>query len=272
VQPYGPPPSPYYPLPAYYPPPGSYPPYGFPYPVGPPPRIPRPRGVPRRAPFLAGAVGHFIGAGASIAFGLLMIFGFRFDSGGPVIFNIVGAVGGVILAAALDVQLAGFHGMWRNYGSLAGAAAVAYGFAALTIFEIASLLAPLAVEVRCDWGWCFTAVASWGWALVFAAYAMLGAMFIVQGSAFIVNRSFLGNPGGAVASGVLFIIAGSFIASFLFAVYGGFFILAPALIVGGIVLARAPLPLLPQGRPPWGPTAQPPRAPPGPTAPPGAGP
>jgi len=265
MQPYGPP------MPPYYAPPGYYPPYGYPNPYAvAPPRIPRPRGVPRRAPFLAGAVGHFIGAGASIAFGLLMIFGFRFDSGGPVIFNVLGAVGGSVLAAALFLQLIGFHGMWRNYGSMAGAAAIAYGFAALSIFVLASLLAPLAVEERCDWGWCFTVIASWGWALVLAAYAMLGAMFIVHGSAFIVNRFFLGNPGAAVASGVLFIIAGSFIASFLLAVYGGFFVLAPALIVGGVVLARAPLPSFPPGGHPWAPAAGPPVGPPGPMVPPGA--
>jgi len=93
---------------------------------------------------------------------------------------------------------------------------------------------------------------------------MLGTMFILEGCAFLVNRFFLGNPGGASAAGILSIIAGSFLASFILAVYSGFFVLAAALIVGGVVLARAPIPHPPY---PGQPAAPPPFAPSAPSPP-----
>lgn len=248
MQTYGPPPT------GYHPPPGYYPPYGLPYPfvLARPPRLPRPRGIPRRGWFLTGAVGQFIAAGLSITLGVLVLVAPRLGPGGwyPLMFTWLGAVVGAAFGSSLLVQILGFHGLWRNYGSLIGGAAVAYGFAAVAVFLLASLLAPLSIEQVCNPWWCFEQISSWGWALVLAAYAMLGAMFIVCGSAFIVNRFFLGNPGAAVASGILFIIAGSLLASFVMALYGGFFVLAPALIVGGVVLVRAPLPHVLAGRPP----------------------
>ena len=259
VQPPERPAPPYYGPQPYYGPPAYYPGYGYPQPYPhafAPPPIPRPRGVPTRAPFIIGAVGSFFAAGMSIAFGVLNMFAFWSPT--PFFFTLGGLIAGVILGVAVLLQLLGFHGMWRNYGSRMGAASMVYGFAAVAVFLLASLLGTLAVQMECNWGWCFAIVAWWGWALLLTAYAMMGALFIVQGTAFIVNRHFLGSGGAPVATGVLLIIAGSFLASFLLAVFGGFFVLAPAMIVGGIVLARARLPLMPMQALPRVPTMSPP--------------
>jgi len=107
-------------------------------------------------------VGHFIAAGTAVVFGVLLLFGFRFDAEGPFMFNVVGAASGAVLASTVSIQVLGFYGMWRNYGSLAAAAAFAFGLIASSLFAFASLLAPLAVSQRCDWGWCFTVIESWG--------------------------------------------------------------------------------------------------------------
>ncbi|HTD81278.1 MAG TPA: hypothetical protein VK723_03905, partial [Thermoplasmata archaeon] len=75
-----------------------------------------------------------------------------------------------------------------------------------------------------------------------AAWVLLGVMFILDGATFIVNRHFV-QPGAAIAAGVLFIIAGGFFCSIILASAGAV-VAMPALIIGGIVLASAPIPMM----------------------------
>jgi hypothetical protein len=153
---------------------------------------------------------------------------------------------GAALSAAFSVSLLlalfGFYGLWRNYGSAMGAAAFAYGLIAVIIFLVSSVLTLFAVQTICEFWGCYTIYASWGIVLLIASFVLLGVAFILDGVAFIVARRFTGLQGGAVAAGVLFIVGGSFVVSILLALFGGFFVLAPAFILGGLVLLRAPVP------------------------------
>jgi hypothetical protein len=153
---------------------------------------------------------------------------------------------GLALSAAFSVSLLlalfGFHGLWRNYGSAMGAATFAYGLIAIILFLVSSVLTLFAVQTICEFWGCYTIFASWGLILIIVSLVLLGVAFILDGVAFIVARRFTGLQGGAVAAGVLFIVGGSFVTSILLALFGGFFVLAPAFILGGIVLLRAPVP------------------------------
>ena len=88
--------------------------------------------------------------------------------------------------------------------------------------------------------------------IIFPSIVILGVMFILDGVAFIVVRHYT-NPGAAIAAGVLYIIAGGFVCSVLFAIIGGL-VLMPALIIGGIVLVNAPIPILYAPQAGYGPT------------------
>lgn len=222
------------------------PPYGRPgYPGAPwmKPQ-PMPRGPPTRAPFLAGAVGHFLAAGGAIAYGIGAVVAVS-----PGAFLILLAP---IFSGALLVQLPGFWGFRRNYGSRMGLATFVYGLAAVTFFLIVNIILVAVVP----------GVFLGGVPLVLfiAAFVTLGALFILQGVAFILVRRFVGSAGLSLATGILFIIAGSFIAVILGIVLGGFFLLVVPMIMGGITLLLAPVPSLPVQ---YGPgVAVPPTAPP----------
>jgi hypothetical protein len=136
----------------------------------------------------------------------------------------------IVMAVALVLQLIGFYGFWRNYGSRLGIAAFIFGLVATIVY-----LSTTALVVYFGGGF----------ALVFpyfAAWVLLGVMFILDGAAFIVNRHFV-LPGASIAAGVLFIIAGGLICSILLASAGAIVAMA-ALIIGGIVLASAPIPVM----------------------------
>jgi hypothetical protein len=81
-------------------------------------------------------------------------------------------------------------------------------------------------------------------------------MFILDGAAFIVNRHFV-LPGASIAAGVLFIIAGGLICSILLASAGAI-VAMPALIIGGIVLTSAPIPMMYAPPPEYAPPGAPP--------------
>ena len=187
---------------------------------------PRPRGIPNRSLFLVGAVGHFIAAGMAIPFALFTLgFGFGFFFG---FFSILAIVSGIMMGVALVIQLVGFYGFWRNYGSRLGLGTFVYGLAAT-----AFLLGATAIETFSrDRFLVF---------IIFPSVIALGVMFILDGTAFIVTRHYT-NPGASIAAGVLYIIAGAFVCSILFSLVGGL-VLMPALIIGGIVLVSAQIPV-----------------------------
>ena len=228
---YGPPPY------AGYAPPGGY------MLVAPPP-IPRPRGVPSRTPFVVGAVGHFFSAAMVIVYGVgsLWLVGLSYlYQGFPLMVVILAG----ILFAALVIHLVGFFGLWKNYGSGVGAGAFAYGLIAATMFLVTNVLSLFAVERTCYNyypPYCYERVASWWVAFAIASVVMLGVMFILDGVAFLVARRFTPIPGAGIAAGVLFIVGGSLVTSIIMATFGGFFVLVPAFIIGGVILLRAPLP------------------------------
>jgi len=84
---------------------------------------------------MAGAVGNFIAAGTSIpfaTFGLYLAFGFGFGFFGFFSFIALAAV--VLMSVALVIQLIGFYGFWKNYGSQMGIATFLFGLVAIGIF------------------------------------------------------------------------------------------------------------------------------------------
>lgn len=216
------------------------------------PAVPKPRGVPSRSPFLVGATGHFFAAAMCIVYGIaVLLLSFFFYFG----LSLIGLILEVILFVALVLHLVGFYGLWRNYGSGMAGATFAYGLVASIFFMVASVLSMFAYQYLCYGYNCYPTLSFWGLILVLVSYVMLGVMFILEGVAFLVVRRFTSLPGAAIAAGVLFIIGGSFVTSILLAFYGGFFVLAPALIIGGVVLVKSPVPGLgayPPGVPQYG--------------------
>jgi hypothetical protein len=162
-------------------------------------------------------------------------------------FTIIILAVAVVMAVALVLQLIGFYGFWRNYGSRLGIAAFLFGLVATTVYLSATAL----VVFGGDSVLVFLFVAAW---------VLLGVMFILDGAAFIVNRHFV-LPGASIAAGVLFIIAGGLICSIVLASEGAI-VAMPALIIGGIVLASAPIPVMYAQPPQYAPAgAQPPFTP-----------
>src|SRR2546427_1007226 len=169
-----------------------YPPPGGPYP-GPPmvpgwampaPPQPRPRGTPNRTLFMAGAVGNFIAAGTSIpfaVFALFFAFGFGFGIFG--FFSVIALTAVVLMATALVIQLIGFYGFWKNYGSHMGIATFLFGLVAIGVFLGAMAL----VFVSRDF---LSAIA------YVAGYVLLGVMFILDGVAVLLDPPFV-LPGGS---------------------------------------------------------------------------
>lgn len=233
---------PYPPPGGMYPGPGMAPGWG----VRPPP-MPRPHGIPSRALFLTGAVGHFIAAGMAIPFAFFGVSTSFLFFGGSFFFSFFSLLLlaiATMMSVALFLHLIGLYGLWKNYGSRLGMAAFIFGLIATSVYLSSTVYLILGPR---DFSLLIVYLAGW---------VLLGVMFIMDGATFIVNRHFA-MPGASIAAGVLFIIAGGFFCSILLASAGAI-IAMPALIIGGIVLAGAPIPMMyapppeyaQQGRPP----------------------
>ena len=228
-------------------------PPGGPYPVGPayfPPVVvvqrapapPQPRGVPSRGLFQIGAGGQFFLAATAIVLGILFLADFQRGLGTSAFQLVAGA----LLFAGLTLQLAGFYGLWRNYGSAMGAVTAGFGLASGILFLLGVVFAFFLREERC-YGYyggptCYYSVPFWVSILFFLGLIFLGVTFILEGVSYLVSRHHLGTAGGAVGAGVVSIIGGAFLCSVFLAVYGGMFVIAAAAIVGGIVFSMARLP------------------------------
>jgi len=206
-------------------------PYGRPPPSYQTPAVPQPKpiGTPSRAWFTVGAIGHFFSVAASIAFGVYLLDFYFYPS-------VLMLILGILLFVAVLLQLFAFAGMRQNYGSLMGAATFGYGLAAILFFLVAAIVVQLPM-VRYNWYGPLL-----GLVLIIISWIALGVLFILEGVAYIVTRGFMGIPGASVAVGVLLIVGGSMISSVILAIFGGFFVLVPGFILGGILLLRAPLP------------------------------
>ncbi len=204
----------------------------------PAPPPPRPHGTPSRSLFTVGAVGHFVAAGMTIPFSLFTLgfgFGLGFSFG---FFSLYPIATTVLMSVGLVVQRVAFYGLWRNYGTRLGLAAFVYGLAATVTFLAAVLALGLQLfgggprPIVIDPIFTYFAIGS---------FVAFGVMFILDGCAFILARHYM-NPGASISAGVLFIVAGGFVCSLLFAFFGGLLAM-PALIIGGIVLVTAPIPV-----------------------------
>ena len=196
-----------------------------------------------------GAAGQFFLTASAITMGILFLVDFRTGLGA----SAPQLVAGALLFAALTLQLAGFYGLWRNYGSSMGVVSVGFGLAAGILFLLGVLFAFLLREERC-YGYyiepsCYYSVPIWVSILLFLGLIFLGVLFILEGVSYLVSRHHLGNVGGAVGAGVVSIIGGAFLCSVVLAVYAGMFVVAAATIIGGIVFAQAKVPVLAAGGP-----------------------
>lgn len=184
--------------------------------------------------FLVGAIGHFFSAGMaipSVIFSLGLGFAFFFGGFGTVLFLVVAAMA----YAGTVVHLVGFYGLWRNYGSQLALGTFVFGFVAVG-YSVAATVFFFTIGLPGGFPSFFTSI-------VFLPVPILfGVLLIVEGCAYIVNRDFL-LSGTAIAAGVLFIIAGGFVCSVLLDFVGSVLSI-PALIIGGILLTKAPIPVV----------------------------
>src|SRR6266581_5043216 len=186
-------------------------------------------GPPNRQLFTIGAAGHFIVVAAVLLapFSGLHPFFYYFGSGsGPArIFLIASAV---LLTVALLLQLVGFFGFWRNHRNVMGA--VCFGFG------IAPAIMPLLSVALSFGGFSFGS-----FLLFFIEIALLGILFVLEGTAYLLARNSTSTPGLCVATGTLFIVGGSFVCTFFLTFVGDFLLVAP-LVMGGIIMAQASRP------------------------------
>jgi len=195
--------------------------------------------------FVVGAAGSFCAAAMAICFGLgsLLVF-FSTQVGLVGVFAAtIGLVLGVALSVAMLLHLVGFYGMWRDYGSPIGAATFGFGVAAIGVLLLTSVATPFSVTMSCHWGYCYTQVPLWAQILSILALVLLGVLLMLEGVAMIAVRRFTGSPGLAIAGGVVSIIGGSLVVSILLALLGGFFVVTVGLLLDGMVLVQARLPL-----------------------------
>ena len=203
------------------PPPPEAPPPAWPAPARP---YVQPARSPARDAFVIGAVGSFFSFASSIAFAFFLFPGILYATFFVVVPFFVGMV----------LEVLGFYGLWRAYGSSIGAATFAYGLAALATFLVAIFVySVFAYRYFTTWPGLSYAV------FYVAGWVALGVLFILQGVAFLVDRAALGMSGLGVAAGVLFIVGGSFVATVIFAPFGGLFILIPAFVLGGLIMLQA---------------------------------
>ncbi|HKZ63877.1 MAG TPA: hypothetical protein VJ400_05495 [Thermoplasmata archaeon] len=159
--------------------------------------------------------------------GILLLF-----SGGHGLVSSTAAILAGIVAAAMLPRFLGYYRTFRTHGPTIARATFVYGVAATTFFALAMTGAHAASG----------SFSTRDVVLVVLGYVALGPVFILEGAALIVLRRFTFSPSIALIAGVLFIVGGSFVASIFLSIYGGFFVLAPALMLGGIVLAKTPTP------------------------------
>lgn len=222
--------------------PGPYTGYNPPYVlVAPRPLVPpTPTGTPIRALFYVGAVGMFIIAATGIIGGILSLVGFGFDYGRDYPMEVV--VIGILVLVASVISAIGYIGLYRNYGSAMGAASGIYLLIASSLFLAFTVAAIHRVWYTYEgyydsYSYSYYSVNPW---LYITGYVLFGIAPILLGVSHIVSRNHMTIPGLGISTGVLFIIAGSFIISTLLS-FVGFIMLAPAGILGGINFVKAPI-------------------------------
>ena len=222
------------------------------------PAPPRPRGNPDRRYFRAGTVGLILLAATGLIAGISDILqGYLsfYESSYPIWVPITGTF--VMVSSILGAV--GYFGKFKNYGSGMGLAAGIYLLIGGVLFFA---LTYLAIEPRSyDSGYESVVRYYSATLLMWAGHIVFGVAPILLGVSHFVSRYHMTLPGLNIASGILLIIGGSFVISYILAPVG-FFILTAAAICAAIAFAKAPVyepESLPQAQvPPGYPTAYPP--------------
>ena len=205
------------------PPPVPPPPMPF---AGPSP-WPRTTGVPGREAFLLAAIGNFLSVPTSIALGLLIFVGFYYNSAGFIVAIVPFLVGMVL-------QLFGFYGQWRRFGSALAAVTFAYGLPAIGVFAVGMAWYASAVSVTFGtFEGIFPAL------LLIVVFVMLGILFLLEGVTLFVDRIRLGAPDLAVAAGILLLLSGALIVTVILSPFGMLFLLTPGFVLTGVLMMRA---------------------------------
>jgi hypothetical protein len=137
-------------------------------------------------------------------------------------------IGSIILLFGCVVEGRGFRGLHKNYGLSMGRVAEVSSFIAPIILLLTMYVGMAPRYYFPSYATAYNLLIVWGGLVVFGAMAILWGVTCIQG------RKFMRTPDLVSAAGVIYIIAGSLIVSFLLAFVG--FIL---MLVSGIMIMAA---------------------------------
>ena len=146
-----------------------------------------------------------------------------------------------LLGTTLFFALLGYYGVWLNYGATAGGAVCVYGFGAAIAFLLTSVVTASSLIPGCLWS-AYGSSVPCSFVLLLGAMVALGIVFISAGATLIATRQLTGSPILSMVAGAFLVVGGSLAASVVFALTLSFLVLVPGLVLGGIVLLRAPIP------------------------------
>lgn len=147
------------------------------------------------------------------------------------------------LASTILVSLFGFLAFKKYYNSQFSGMVFKVGLLFVVIFIIRSILPIFVVEPYCQYYVaCPSEVRGRELLLNIFGIILLGCLYILQGIAFIIVKDYTGHSTLSLAAGVVLLIGGSIFSTF-FVMFIGSFILFAAVVVAGIALAQARVPL-----------------------------
>ncbi|MCK5037903.1 MAG: hypothetical protein KAS16_02280 [Thermoplasmata archaeon] len=194
----------------------------------------RPR--PKSHYFITGAVGIFILGIASMLLGIIPLFNlindgeiFRFESSWLFLLYMIATF---IFVLGCIISVVGFFGFFRHFRSWTGLAVFIYGMIAPILLLLFSLIS--INESHSSYYYSgYYRYYSIGMEL-YAGHLAVGALVIMMGISFIMVRKRL-DANVSLVAGILFIISGSMLISFLGMIGVGWIMLAVACFVGGSV-------------------------------------
>ncbi len=200
-----------------------------------------PKRVPSKRGFFRGGIGAIITCLGSfpmmIAIYLYLVSSLRYSSSMHSL--IVG--GSIILLVGCVVEGRGFNGFYKNYGLSMGKVA-----------EIFSIIAPIALAVTAYVGMGAQYYASYGYSysrysnelLFWGGLVLFGVMAIAWGAACLQAKRSMRRSGLLSAAGIIYIIAGAFIASFLLAPVGFILLFVSGIMTSVVFLGYGPADLV----------------------------
>lgn len=200
-----------------------------------------PRRVPSRRGFIRGGIGAIITCLGSfpmvIAIFLYLVSSLRYSS--SVYSLIVG--GSIVLLVGCVIEGRGFNGFYKNYRLSMG-----------KIAEIFSIIAPITLAITAYVGMGSRYYTSYGYSysypdnalLFWGGLALFAVMAILWGAACLQAKRSMRRSGSLSAAGILYIIAGAFIASFLLAPIGFILLFVSGIITSVVFLGYGPVDLV----------------------------